>query len=165
MKTKDFNTRIVAIRPILVLYAHKFVTNKMVIDDLVQDTYMKALIYKDKYRDDHNLIAWLCTILKYTFINNYRKNQKKHEVIVESENISQLISTTQPLMSDEILAEQDLVKIIELVYANNRMAFQLYIRGYSYEEIANILEIKLGTVKSRIFKARKQMKNIINKET
>jgi RNA polymerase sigma-70 factor (ECF subfamily) len=145
------------------LYAHKFTKDKMVIDDLVQDTYMKALIFKDKYNDDRNLIAWLCTILMNTFINDYRHNQKVSEVISTSEDFSRLISTQQPLMPDEILAEKDLNELIKLITEKSKMAFKLYIRGYSYEEIAKILEINLGTVKSRIYNARKQMKNIINK--
>src|SRR3954469_3676030 len=76
MEASDFETAIAGLRTTLTGFTHRFTSNREESHDLVQDTMLKALIYRNKFRKDTNLKGWLFTIMKNTYINNYRKAQK-----------------------------------------------------------------------------------------
>src|SRR3954467_14399850 len=76
MKTADLTHEIVSLRSTLKVFTHRFTRDKEESQDLVQDTLLKALMYKDKFKEETNLKGWLFTIMRNTFINNYRKNQR-----------------------------------------------------------------------------------------
>jgi RNA polymerase sigma-70 factor, ECF subfamily len=128
-------------------------------EDLIQDTYFKALKHKDKYTPGTNLKGWLYTIMKNTFINNYRKKKVQNTFIDETDNsffINQGINNrVEP--ADRNVDQEYIMKQIDSIEKNYVEAFMMHFNGYKYEEIAEILSIPLGTVKSRIFLARKKM--------
>lgn len=76
MTTFEFDTQVSSLRPMLRTFTRRFTNDREESQDLVQDTILKALTYRDKFRDDTNLKGWLFTIMRNTFINNYRKNQR-----------------------------------------------------------------------------------------
>ena len=76
MTTHELPHKIADLRPVLKIFTRRFTTSCEESNDLVQDTIMRALLYKDKFRDDTNLQGWLFTIMRNTFINTYRKNKR-----------------------------------------------------------------------------------------
>src|SRR5688572_13694095 len=76
MTTANLTSEIVSLRKVLLAFTHRFTNDKEESHDLVQDTLLKALTYRDKFREQTNLKGWLFTIMRNTFINNYRKSQR-----------------------------------------------------------------------------------------
>ena len=128
-------------------------------EDLMQDTYYKALKNQDKYEQGTNLKGWLYTIMRNTFINNYRKKKVQNTFVDETENnyfIDQGINNRVD-HADRNVDQEYIMRQIDTIEKNYVEAFMMHYNGYKYEEIAEILDIPLGTVKSRIFLARKKM--------
>lgn len=132
-------------------------------DDLMQETFYKAIKNKEKYRSGTNLKGWLYTIMKNTFINNYRRKKNQNTFVDETENRFFINSgdSSNEVSTDHIIDNEYLMKQINSIDENYREAFMMYFNGYKYEEIADILNIPLGTVKSRIFLARKKMMHLL----
>ena len=129
--------------------------------DLTQETFLKALIYKEKYVNHNNFKAWVYTIMKNIFINNYRRTKKANTIIDQSEdlyylNISNINTDTDP---QSIINSMELERGIKMLDEEFRRAFDMYNDGYKYKEIADCLHLTIGTVKSRIFYSRKKLMN------
>jgi len=125
--------------------------------DLVQDTMLKALRYKEKFTEGSNMKAWLYTILKNSFINQYRRNVKRNTFIDTTENTYYL---DIPTHKTENIAElkfirKDLEHAISQLPVELKVTFMLNMEGFKYHEIAEELGIPIGTVKTRIFVARR----------
>ena len=134
--------------------------------DLVQETYLRAINNKDKFHEGTNLKAWLLTIMKNIFINNYRKASRTNVVNDTSDNLFLLNSGS---ISIENSAENSLVmevlkQAINSLNIEYRKPFLMHYQGFKYEEIADELNLPLGTVKSRIFFARKQMQQYLKQQ-
>ena len=127
--------------------------------DLLQETYLKALTYKDEYIEVANFKAWAFTIMKNTFINNYRKSVREKTIFFKTENLSLLanIPESQLASPDSEIASREINKVIEALDNEFKLPFRLHTEGYKYKEIAQNLNLKIGTVKSRIFFARKKL--------
>jgi RNA polymerase sigma-70 factor (ECF subfamily) len=159
MSTHEFNKQMLSFSAPLKYFAISLTADHEDAADLLQDTMLKALIYKEKYADSTNLKAWLYTIMKNTFINNYRRNTKTRQIIDKTKdlyflNIPQSNTTPSPV---SLLSEKDIKKQIEALEDDLRIPFMRYFEGYKYKEIADALNIPIGTVKSRIFLARKKL--------
>jgi RNA polymerase sigma factor (sigma-70 family) len=127
--------------------------------DLVQETFLKAIQSRDKFVDSGFLKAWTFTILRNTFINNYRHNALQRtscERIDESFIINQIKSSASN-DPDAIYSFKEITLNIEQLKDNLRIPFKMYVAGYKYREIADTINLKVGTVKSRIFLARKAL--------
>jgi RNA polymerase sigma-70 factor (ECF subfamily) len=132
-------------------------------NDLLQETLMKAFIHREKYTDGTNLKAWLYTIMKNTFITNYQKMVRKKTFVDTTENLHFLNSpsyVTQNL-AEGSFAMQDIQKAMGSLDENHRKPFVMYFTGYKYQEIAEMLELPIGTVKNRIHLARKELKDCL----
>lgn len=129
--------------------------------DLVQETIAKAIASRNKFKHDTNLQGWLYTIMRNTFINNYRKEQKRATFIDRSENQFQLQVedryTSNNPHSNFIYSE--LESLVNTLPKGLYEPFMLHLEGYKYEEIADRFELPIGTIKNRIFRARKQMQS------
>jgi RNA polymerase sigma-70 factor (ECF subfamily) len=128
-------------------------------EDLVQETFYKAIKNQSKYQEGTNLRGWLYTILKNTFINNYRKKKNQNTYADDSEN-QYVLGGMMANREDEADSPYEMANIIERIENVERTyldAFMMYFNGYKYEEIADQMGIPLGTVKSRIFLARRKM--------
>lgn len=128
-------------------------------EDLTQETFYKAIKYQDKYHEGTNLKGWLYTIMKNTFINNYRRAKNQNTFVDDTENRYFINSgeVSKTVSTDSIIDHDNIMKQIESVDKTYLEAFMMHYNGYKYEEIADKLDIPLGTVKSRIFLARKKM--------
>lgn len=134
-------------------------------EDLVQDTLLKILKNTDKF-DGQNLKGWSLCILRNTFINNYRKSVANKVELVEDfyssyESFDQ--ESYQPYQGQQLDIDRLYGEIDKLEKAE-KACLSLRMKGYKYEEISYLLELNLGTVKSKIFYARHKLKNFINNE-
>ena len=127
--------------------------------DLVQDTILKALVYKHKFTEDTNLQGWLFTIMRNTFINHYRKSQRDKTFRDTSADLYFLnVEDTHTFSSGEKKYEwSELWRNIDSLKEELRVPFKLHTSGYKYHEIGEHLDLPMGTVKNRIFQARKEL--------
>jgi RNA polymerase sigma factor (sigma-70 family) len=157
MTSIEFNTRIVQEKSSLKNFALSLTHNVDDALDLLQDTYVKAITYRSKFEESSNLKAWLFTIMKNTFINSYRRNTKTKQLISKGDDIAMNRAFKQNSYdhSESRLNAKEIIKQIELLDDDYKVPFTRHYTGYKYEEIAKEMSLPLGTIKSRIFIARK----------
>jgi RNA polymerase sigma-70 factor (ECF subfamily) len=127
--------------------------------DLVQETVFKALKYKDKFAEGTNIKAWLYTIMRNIFINDYRRKVKQNTVTdnTETKYILNSTSKTERNLGENNMVMKDIDLAMRDLKAEVKVPFMMHFEGFKYQEIADELELPLGTVKSRIFIARKEL--------
>lgn len=128
--------------------------------DLYQETAFRALTNKDKFTPGTNFKAWLFTIMKNIFINNYRKKIKSATIVDTTDNLYYINSgnvSTENEGSRNMFMEE-LQTMVNKLDVSVRTPFEMHYDGFKYQEIADELELPLGTVKSRIYFARKELK-------
>ena len=132
--------------------------------DLVQETLLKALLNKDKFKAGTNLKAWLYTIMRNTFINNYNKITKRSSPI-DTTDIFQYTTTSDNFVThngaNSTFIMGDIDRALAGLNEDFRKPFMMYYIGYKYLEIADKLQIPIGTVKNRIHIARKELKKML----
>ena len=128
--------------------------------DLLQETLYRALANKEKYNAGTNIKAWMYTIMRNIFINNYRRIAKQNTVFDNTPNnfLLDYNQFTTLNAAETNLSVKDIQSAVHHLPEIFRNPFQLYIEGYKYHEIAAILSEPLGTIKSRIHFARKLLK-------
>lgn len=159
MTAIEFSANLVGHQRVLENYARQLTGNLDDAKDLTQETFLRALVHREKFVEQNNFKAWLYTIMKNIFINNYRKMKKENTIIDQTDdlyylNISNLHHDTDP---EAILNAKDLEAGIMRLDADFRKPFDMYNEGYKYKEIADNLNLTIGTVKSRIFYSRKKL--------
>jgi RNA polymerase sigma-70 factor (ECF subfamily) len=165
MPTTDFNEVLLENADFLKPFAINLTRDSEAANDLYQETLYKALANKEKYNVGTNIKAWLFTIMRNIFINDYRRKSKQKTIFDNTSN-DYLINLKQASVSNA--AESDL-RIKEIHAAIHQLPeifkvpFQLYFDGYKYQEIADVLGEPLGTVKSRIHFARKLLKERLSR--
>jgi RNA polymerase sigma factor (sigma-70 family) len=132
--------------------------------DLVQETAYRAFKNLDKFRAGTNFKAWMRTILRNSFINNYRKKKTRRQVEAPVDDFLFAIeSNTVNNSGFQHLQYERLQNIVQQLDESYRIPFLLHFQGYQYKEIADYLDVPLGTVKSRIFFARKKLRTAIKR--
>jgi len=126
-------------------------------EDLIQDTFYRALANQEKFSEGTNIKGWLFTIMRNIFINNYHKKQRGSTILDGSENQYLLNnnSKTERNGSEGLFLAEAIEKAMEGVSEDFRDPFMMHFNGFHYDEIAEKFGLPLGTVKSRIFFARK----------
>lgn len=149
------------LRPVLQRLSRRFTRNLEESSDLVQDTILKALLYSDRFREDTNLQGWLFTIMRNTFINQYRRRQRSQTLSDPARELYLLNMEDHHTFSspERSYLWKDLWENIEALREELRLPFKLHTSGYKYHEIAETLNIPIGTVKNRIFHARKEIQS------
>ena len=153
-------------------FAYHLTYNDTEADDLVQETYLKAYRFIDKYREGTNAKAWLFKILKNAYINNYRKKAKR-PVQVDYEEIVAYHDTDDDRITGYMDLRQEIFQYMmgdEVTNAINSLPLDFRtvillcdIEGFTYEEIATIINVPIGTVRSRLFRARNMLKEKLKK--
>ena len=163
MTAHEFNNSLIVMKPNLQRFAMSLTSDRDSALDLVQDTYLKAITYKDKFVDFTNLKAWVFTIMKNTFINNYRRNVKENTLIDGTQDLYYInLPHDKGYVSPESsYAEAEIEKAIDSLSDEFRIPFRMHIEGFKYKEIADELDLKIGTVKSRIFFTRQKLMLIL----
>ena len=159
MTTLEFSDQLVQHEKLLTRFALKLTANRDDAKDLLQDTFLKALTYRKHFEDSTNLRAWTYTIMKNTFINNYRKNQRHNTITDSSRDLFFLAQNKDTINVDTESAfyEKEINEAIDHLDNEYKVPFKMHHQGYKYKEISDILGLKIGTVKSRIFITRKKL--------
>ena len=159
----EFNNRLIVMKPNLQRFALSLTYDRESALDLVQDTYLKAILYKDKFADYTNLKAWVFTIMKNTFINNYRRNSKVGTLVDGTQDLYYISMPHDKgyVSPESTCAEAEIEKAIDSLSDEWRIPFRMHINGFKYIEIADKLALRIGTVKSRIFFARQKLMLIL----
>ncbi|MBQ5873641.1 MAG: RNA polymerase sigma factor [Bacteroidales bacterium] len=166
MKNKKFENQLVESESVLENFAYSLTHNPDEAKDLVQETFLKALLHKKAYKEGTNLRAWLFTIMKNTFINNYRRNKKVQSVITKEDSTPWVnnISGNVIYQADHNTKYTQIVMLINTLPEEQKIPFEMMNQGYKYWEIAEKFNIPIGTVKSRIFLARQKLNQLLDEE-
>lgn len=157
----EFNTKIQSHEDILRNYALQLTQNMDDANDLVQETFLKAITYSDKFKKGTNLKGWMFTIMRNSFINNYRRITKRNSFMdtQEEQYILDAAKTYNTYNNGESkFLKKDLEEAIDQLPDDLRITFELNAVGFKYHEIADKLGIPIGTVKTRIFVARRKLR-------
>ncbi len=166
-KQKDFDEEIIPHMDALYNFALRLTTDPNDAEDLVQDTIVKAYRFFSSYEKGTNAKAWMFRILKNSFINNYRKTSKKPSQVDYDEVSSYYesiraerteTSDLESLMFREMM-DDDLSHALKRLPEDFRTVVLLCdVDGYTYEEIANMLDVPIGTIRSRLHRGRNLLK-------
>lgn len=159
MTAIDFNLMVARHDKILRPYALVLTADSNEACDLTQETMLRALLNRDKYRLGTNLKAWLYTIMRNTFINQYRR-QRRMVRVGQPEVLEQIHSDNGQHAHNggqQRIGYQEIMRAMDEMPVIFRLPFELHYTGYRYAEIADLLQEPLGTIKSRIHNARKSL--------
>lgn len=164
MTVMEFQYELINLKESLMGFAYKLTADEDDAKDLVQETYLKSLKACDKFVHQTNLRAWTFTIMKNTFINNYRHILLQN-TYRDQTNESFYINKTEAYDPVDVHSAYSVLEIrqhLEKLKDELRIPFKMHVEGYKYREIAEELNLNIGTVKSRIFLSRRKLKIQIN---
>jgi RNA polymerase sigma factor (sigma-70 family) len=164
MTAIEFNYQLISLEGKLSGFAMKLTSNKEDAKDLLQETMLKALDHRNQFVDCTNFRAWIYTIMKNIFINNYRKNvrQRTSSDITNGLFVLSYNKEIANATPDSIFSANQLYLLIDNLENEFKTPFKMHLDGYKYKEIADKLELKVGTVKSRIYFARQKLMKVLN---
>ena len=164
MSNLEFNAQFNQLSSLLHAFAYNLTKNQEDAKDLFQETAYRAMTNREKFRPGTNFKAWLFTIMKNIFINNYRKKVKANTIMDSTDNLFYINSgaTTIGNDGDSNIMMKELTGMIDGLDESIRIPFLMHYQGFKYQEIADYFDLPLGTVKSRIFFARKELKELIS---
>lgn len=161
--SKAFESKLLSLQSNLLNFAYMLTSNRDDAYDLLQDTTIKALDNEDKYVDNTNFKGWVFTIMRNIFINNYRKVVRSATVVDTTEDLY-LLNLPQESgfeTPEDSYAAGEITDAINALSEDYREPFSMYVAGYKYNEISEKMNLPLGTVKSRIFFARKRLQALL----
>jgi RNA polymerase sigma-70 factor (ECF subfamily) len=165
MATAEFNQMLMQNADFLKPFAVTLTKDQESAKDLLQETMYRALANQEKYSVGTNIKAWLYTIMRNIFINNYRRKSKQNTIFDHSSN-DYLLDHQQSAIANSAESNLKVKEIQTAIHALPeifRHPFMLYFEGYKYHEIADMLHEPLGTIKSRIHFARRLLKEQISR--
>lgn len=159
MERTVFQKKLLSLQSNLLNFAIVLTSNRDDAYDLLQDTTLKALDNENRYTDSSNFKGWVFTIMRNIFINKYRRMVRSATVVDTSEDGYLLDSpgSDSAVTPDDSLAESEIRAAINSFPDGYRIPFSMHVAGYRYAEIAERMDLPLGTVKSRIYYARKYL--------
>ena len=159
MASAKFQSNLMNLQSNLLNFAFMLTSNRDDAYDLLQDTTLKALDNEDKYAENTNLKGWVFTIMRNLFINNYRRSVRSATVVDTTDNLYHLNLSQESGFEtpEESYGAGEITAAINEFSDEYRIPFSMHVAGYKYNEIADHMNLPLGTVKSRIFFARKKL--------
>ena len=166
MTETQFNNALLGMHDKLWYYALSLTADREKAKDLLQDTFLKALIHRDKFVDNTDFKAWTYRIMQYTFINNYKRDIRTKKIFDKSNADFHLLFSKDNLYPspDLIFSLKEILNCINTFEDKYKVPFTMFLNGYKYKEIAEHLKLNLCTVKCRIFFARKKLEKALNEE-
>ncbi len=162
MNLTKFNTELVRVSENLKPYALKMTQNHEDAKDLIQETLYKAVSSRNRFQTGTNLQAWCYTIMRNIFINQYRRKKLQNTFTDQTENAYYLENTRTDFNRGESnMAIDEVYGAVNKLDAEYKKPLMLHQSGFKYKEISEKLKIPMGTVKSRIFCARKKLKDYL----
>jgi RNA polymerase sigma-70 factor, ECF subfamily len=166
-KQEDFNEEIIPHLDALYNFGLRLTSDPNDAEDLVQDTIVKAYRFFSSYEKGTNAKAWLFRILKNSYINNYRKKSKKPQE-VDYDEVSSFYETIRAERTDTSdledkmfrdLIDDDISRALDEIPEDFRTVVLLCdVEDFTYEEIANMLDVPIGTIRSRLHRGRNLLK-------
>lgn len=156
MTAQNFEQQVIHSKDILMARAVKLSRDITKAEDLVQETVYRALSNKDKYREDYNLKGWLYTIMRNIFINDYNR-QAKHPTYLQEDYTDHLLGGQSHVATNDGIGNitmSEIEKAMDKLDDKYSKIFMMHYEGFKYQEIADEVNLPLGTVKSRIHIAR-----------
>jgi len=159
MTAIQFQRKILSIQKNMFSFAMTLTANRYDAEDLLQETTLRVLDNQEKYVDNVNFKGWVLTIMRNIFINNYRRELRSQVFTDQTGDFHQLnISEDSKWENpEETIALKEIKFIINSLNDDLKIPFSMYLDGYKYNEISDKLALPLGTVKSRIFFARREL--------
>lgn len=163
MSTYEFQQHLVSMRQQLYYFALSLTRNRETAQDLLQESLLRALTYREKFQDNTNFKAWLYTIMRNTFINDHRRGKRTSAVMDRVEQ-----QQWHTMRVETAASTESRVKLREIDSSLSRLEdtfrepFRMHHDGFKYHEIADRLGIPIGTVKSRIHQARHRLMDMLS---
>jgi RNA polymerase sigma-70 factor (ECF subfamily) len=163
MNALQFRKKLLSMQENMMNFALMLTANRDDAQDLLQDTTLKVLDNQEKFVDNINFKGWVLTVMRNIFINNYHKVIRTQSVLdqgVDLYNID-VINDSGFDSPDGAFQIKEITKAINSLNNDLKIPFSMFLSGYKYNEIAEKLDVPLGTVKSRIFFARQELQKIL----
>ena len=163
MTSSAFQSKLIDLQSNLLNFAYMLTSNRDDAYDLLQDTTIKVIESEDKYVDNVNFKGWVFTIMRNIFINNYRKMSRQATVVDTTEDLYHLNLPQESGFEtpEGSFAAKEISDAINSFDDDYRIPFSMHVQGYKYNEIAEKMNLPLGTVKSRIFFARQRLQEML----
>jgi len=163
MTQLQFNNNLLGLQSKLRYYALSLTADNEKANDLLQETLLKALMHRETFSVNTNFNAWIYTIMKNTFINDYRRKVKAKKTFDSADwnSGTDWMKNTISHSPDSIYRSKEIIDKIKGLDDEYRIPFTMFLDGFKYKEIADELNLPLGTVKSRIFFTRKKLEKIL----
>lgn len=160
MNTSQFQKKLLGMQENMMNFALMLTANREDAQDLLQETSLKVLDNREKYVDNRNFKGWVLTVMRNIFINNYHRVLRTQTVVEQDVDLYNLHVTNDSSFDtpEGTCQLQEITGAIDALNEELKAPFSMYVSGYRYHEIAEALHIPLGTVKSRIFFARQELK-------
>lgn len=159
-----FEKKLLELQDNMMSFALTLTANKEKARDLIQESTLRVLDNKDKYYENVNFKGWVFTIIHNIFVNNYRRMIRSQTIIDHTDNMYYLnLPQTSGFESPEgAYTYSEITKVLNSFSSEYKTPFEMHVQGYKYGEIAEILDLPIGTVKSRIFFARKRLQELLS---
>jgi len=159
MTAIQFQEKILSIQKNMYSFAMLLTANRYDAEDLLQETTLRVLNNQEKYVDNVNFKGWALTIMRNIFINNYRKELRSQVVVDQTGDLHHLNVTGDSKWDnpETTVTIKEIYFIINSLNDDLKVPFSMHLDGYKYNEISDRLALPLGTVKSRIFFARREL--------
>ncbi|MFN5911462.1 MAG: RNA polymerase sigma factor [Bacteroidota bacterium] len=162
MSTVEFNEALIQLEPNLRSFAMNFTRNSEDAKDLTQETMLKAITYRNYFTPQTNFRAWVFTIMRNLFINQYRRKSRSGQLFDDSKEMYLLTNSADPHQSPvNSYSMKEINRQLSNLEDEYKTPFEMHFQGFKYKEIAEKLDIPIGTVKSRIFVARKKLMDLL----
>lgn len=163
MTNQEFIAKTDELNNLLFSFALRLTRSRQDAEDLMQETAIKAYKYRENFAEGTNFKSWISTIMRNTFINQYRKRKTRRHLNQPTTEVTENIVNKNIVANsgEQNLRMQEMKRMMDSIGKIYSVPFMMFYRGYEYQEIAEKLNIPIGTVKSRIFSARVKMKQLI----
>lgn len=158
-----FKQKVLAMQDYLMNFACMLTSDRDEARDLLQDTTLKVLDNESKYVEDTNFKGWMSTIMRNIFINNYRKRKRQPTMVDQTDDLYH-INLSEAAVRDtpeDTYSTKEILEILATFSDAYRVPFIMHVEGYKYVEISEHMHLPVGTVKSRIFFARRRLRALL----
>lgn len=163
MNALQFQKKLLSMQENMMNFALMLTSNRDDAQDLMQDTTLKVLDNQEKFVDNINFKGWVLTVMRNIFINNYHKIVRTQTVVDQGVDLYNLdvVNDSGFDSPDGSCQIQEITAAINKLNNELKIPFSMFLSGYKYNEIADKLNVPLGTVKSRIFFARQELQKVL----
>lgn len=160
----EHDKKLVELQDFLQRYAITLTKDTEKAQDLLQETSLRILTNIDKYEDQGRFGSWAKTVMTRVFLNEVNKNSKYHNTLVDGYDYT-LNEAQHPSVADSesIMISHEIYEAIKMLPPRYGQMIVMRVKGYKYEEIAKMMDLSVGCVKSTIFSAKNNLRTIINR--